>query len=197
MSEVPTNVTTSCFIRQPGRAGLGRLEFRIALFANEQCVRGKKRDKTMAQVKRNIQLKASPKTVWEHITDPEKIKKWRNDIIEIKLPGKNLKIGDKYELKKREGKREFEYICTVTAIEEEKEFSFAASSKDAEVKGIYKIIGTDSGTQFEIIETIKLKSFFGKIIEWLFLPKMLNKAIERILHNLRVIIDGEGDIIPP
>ncbi len=144
----------------------------------------------MAKSIMEVKLSPPPHKVWEFIVDPDKLCRWRTDIIEMDVPNEDLGPGDTFDLKKREGDRTFVYNVTVLSIDKPKQIALEAKGPKVTVKLDYRLAPSGFGTQFVLEEEITPKGLLGWLADRFVLPRLLPATVEQMTKNLKAAVEG-------
>lgn len=75
----------------------------------------------MKENRNEIEIQSTPERVWEVLTDLDKYPEW-NPLL-CRAEGK-LAVGEKVDLRARSGSNDMNLLCTVTAVEPNRQFSW-------------------------------------------------------------------------
>lgn len=150
----------------------------------------------MAKSVVELKLSRPPNVVWEYVVDPDRLRRWRTDILEITSLEKDLEPGDTFNLAKKEGNRRLLYDVTVVTVDKPKKIIFEAKGPKVTVTLDYQLTPSGFGTLFRLEEDIVPRGLLGWIADRYVLPRLLPAAAEQLAANLRSLVDGAGEVRP-
>ena len=144
------------------------------------------------KVQRSIEISAPPEKIWPFLTEPEKIMKWFDLLQKFEYTGnRRNSVGTTfyYEEKSSGGLMKLHYVVTGWVENEKLAFGVTSGSlkKDDQV---WSIEALPSGSRFTMFEDLDFPyGIIGKIIGALFGGMMIGKNMEKILANLKKLVE--------
>ncbi len=145
------------------------------------------------KLQRSIEIAAPPEKIWPFLTQPEKILKWFNLLRKFEYTSeKRSGVGATFYYEEKSGGQLMKLNYAVTEWVENKKLAFSVTSgslkKDDQV---WSIEALPSGSRFTIIEDVGMPmGILGRILGALFIGRMIGKNIEKILANLKKLVEA-------
>jgi uncharacterized protein YndB with AHSA1/START domain len=144
-------------------------------------------------VQRSIEVGAPPEKVWPFLTEPEKIMKWFSLLKKFEYTGdKRRGAGTTFYYEEKSSGQLMKLNYIVTEWVENKKLAFCVTSgslkKDDQV---WSIEAMPTGSRFTMYEDLEMPmGIIGKVIGALFGEMMIGKSMEKILANLKKMVEG-------
>jgi uncharacterized protein YndB with AHSA1/START domain len=144
------------------------------------------------KVERSIEIAAPPEKVWPFMTEPEKIMKWFDLLRKFEYTGdKRSGPGTTFYYEEKSGGQLMKLNYVVTDWKENNKLAFKVTSgslkKDDQV---WSIEGTPTGSKFIMFEDVEMPfGPLGKVIGAVFGNRMIGGNIEKIMRNLKTLVE--------
>jgi len=145
------------------------------------------------KIQRSIEIAAPPEKIWLFLIEPEKILKWFDLLRKFEYTSdKRSGAGTTfyYEEKSSGQLMKLNYKVTEWTVNRKLAFSVTSGSlkKDDQV---WSIEAMPSGSRFTMFEDVEMPmGIIGKIIGALFGGSMIGKNMEKILANLKRLVEA-------
>jgi uncharacterized protein YndB with AHSA1/START domain len=145
------------------------------------------------KVHRSVEIAAPPEKIWPFLIEPEKIVKWFNLLQKFEYTGdKRNGVGATFYYEEKSGGQLMKLNYKVTEWIENKKLAFSVTSgslkKDDQ---IWSVEAVPSGSKFTMFEDLEMPmGILGKIIGATFGGNMIGGNIERILANLKRLVEA-------
>jgi len=145
------------------------------------------------KVQRSVEIAAPPEKIWPFLIEPEKIVKWFNLLRKFEYTGdKRSGVGATFYYEEKSGGQLMKLNYKVTEWIEHKKLAFGVTSgflkKDDQ---IWSVEAVPSGSKFTMFEDLEMPmGILGKIIGATFGGNMIGGNIERILANLKRLVEA-------
>ena len=146
------------------------------------------------RVERSIEIAAPPEKIWPFFIEPEKILKWFTLLRKFEYTSdKRSGVGTTFYYEEKSGPQFMKLNFKVTEWVENERLAFVMTSgslkKDDEV---WSIKATPSGSTVTLIMDVEMPwGIIGKIIDTLFVSRIVGKHQEEILANLKTLIEAQ------
>jgi len=149
----------------------------------------------LGRIEKSIEIQASPESVWELLAF-DRVLEWsegfRGELKSVEYTSEVHTPEDKYRvgatahgIPKKKGETNFE----VTESLENKKMTYRLSDSIRAI-GTYILEPVEGGTTLKILTDYEMPwGFVGKILEPLFMKRVLEKEFERDLRNLKNILE--------
>ncbi len=145
------------------------------------------------RVQRSIEIAAPPEKIWPFLVEPDKILKWFYLLQKFEYTGEQRSGAGTpfyYEEKTTGRLMKFNYVVTEWVENERLAFTMTSGSLKKNDQ-IWSIESTPSGSRFTLIEDIEMPwGIIGKIMETLFVGRVVAKHQEEILANLKSLAEA-------
>ena len=147
------------------------------------------------RMQRSIEIAAPPEKIWPFLVEPEKILKWFTLLQKFEYTGEQRSgVGTTFYYEEKSGPRLMKFNFAVTEWVENERLAFIMTSgplkKDDQV---WSIEATPLGSTFTLIEDVEMPwGIIGRVMEALFVGRMIGKHLEEMLANLKGLAEAEG-----
>ena len=147
------------------------------------------------RAEKSIEIKAPPERIWPFFIEPEKIMRWFTLLRKFEYTGdKRSSVGTTFYYEEKSGPRLMKLHFKVTEYVDNEKLAFIMTSgplkKDDEV---WSIKTTPSGSIVTLIMDVEMPwGIIGKIMDALFVGRMIGKRLEEMLANLKGLIEAEA-----
>ena len=144
------------------------------------------------RVERSIEIAAPPEKIWPFLVEPEKIMKWFTFLRKFEYTGEQRSgVGTPFYYEEKSGPQLMKLSYMVTEWVENKRLAFVMTSgtlkKDDQ---IWSLEAIPSGSRFTMTEDAEMPwGIISKILGAL-LAGMVGKNIEKILGNLKSLVEA-------
>ena len=146
------------------------------------------------KIRRSIEIPAPPDKIWPFLIEPEKIMNWFTLLQKFEYTSEQRSgVDTSFYYEEKSGGRLMKLNYTVTEwVENERlVFSLASSGPLKRDDQIWSIEATPSGSRFTLAEDVEMPwGIIGKIIGELFVGSMIAKNLEKILANLKKLVEA-------
>jgi len=145
------------------------------------------------RIERSIEIAAPPEKIWPFLVEPEKIMKWFTLLRKFEYTGEQRSgVGTPFYYEEKSGPQLMKLSYVVTEWVENKRLAFVMTSgslkKDDQ---IWSLEAIPSGSRFTMTEDAEMPwGIIGKITDALFIGRMVGKNIEKILGNLKSLVEA-------
>ncbi len=145
------------------------------------------------RVQRSVEIAAPPEKIWPFLVEPEKIMKWFTLLKKFEYTGKQRSgVGTPFYYEEKSGGRLMKLSYTVTEWVKNKRLTFIMTS--GPLKKDYQewiIEANSSGSRFTLKEDVEMPWWIiGKILDKLFVGRLVGKHLEKILANLKELAEA-------
>jgi len=146
------------------------------------------------RVEKSIEIAASPEKIWPFFIEPEKILKWFTLLRKFEYTSdKSSGIDTTFYYEEKSGPQLMKLNFKVTEWVENERIAFIMTSgplkRDDEV---WSIKATTSGSLVMLIMDIEMSwGIIGKIMDTLFVGRMVGQHQKEILANLKTLIEAQ------
>ena len=145
------------------------------------------------KIQRSVEIAAPPEKIWPFLVEPEKIMKWFTFLKKFEYTGGCGGVGTKFYYEEKSGPQLMKLHYEVTEWVENERLAFKLTSgapkKDDQV---WALEATPSGSRFTVTEDFQMPlGILGKLMDF-FLAGMIGKGVEKILGNLKSVVEAEG-----
>ena len=145
------------------------------------------------RIQRSIEIAAPPEKIWPFLVEPDKILKWFYLLKKFEYTGEQHSgMGTPFYYEERSGPRLMKFNYVVTEWVESEKLAFTMTSGSLKKNDqIWSIEATPSGSRFTLTEEIEMSwGIIGKIMEALFVGRLVGKHQEEILVNLKSLAEA-------
>lgn len=145
------------------------------------------------KVERSVDIAAPTEKVWPFLVEPEKILKWFDLLKKFEYTSdKRSGVGTTFYYEEKSGGQLMKLNYKITEWTENRKLAFSVASgslkKDDQV---WSIEATPSGSKFTMFEDLEMPmGIVGKIIGGTFGGSMIGKNMEKILGNLKRLVEA-------
>lgn len=145
-------------------------------------------------VQKSIEIAAPPENIWPYLVEPEKILKWFTLLKKFEYTGKRCGgVGTTFYYEEKSGPQLMKLSYVVTEWVENERLAFSLTSgptkKDDQ---IWALEATPSGSRFTLTEEFEMPwGIIGRIMVSLFANRILGKTLEKIIGNLKSLVEAE------
>ena len=145
------------------------------------------------RVERSIEIAAPPEKIWPFLVEPEKILKWFTLLRKFEYTGEQKSgVGTTFYYEEKSGPQLMKLHYVVTEWVENEKLAFVMTSGPAKRDDqIWSIEATPSGSRFTLTEDYEMSwGVIGKLMEKLFVGRIIGKHLEEILANLKSLAEA-------
>ena len=145
------------------------------------------------RVERSIAIAAAPEQIWPYLVEPEKIMKWFTLLRRFEYTGEQKSgVGTPFYYEEKSGPQLMKLHYVVTEWVENERLVFVMTSGPAKRDDqIWSIEATPSGSRFTLTEDYEMSwGVIGKLMEKLFVGRIIGKHLEEILANLKSLAEA-------
>jgi len=146
------------------------------------------------RAEKSIEIKAPPERIWPFFIEPDKIMRWFTLLRKFEYTGdKRSGVGTTFYYEEKSGPRLMKLNFKVTEWVENERLAFIMTSgplkKDDEV---WSIKATPSGSIVALIMNVEMPwGIIGKIMDTLFVGRIVGKHEEEMLANLKTLVEAQ------
>ena len=138
-------------------------------------------------LKGSVLIEALPETVFEFVSDPERLLQWNSDMASFKiLYEADDKIGSIYEFNIVNGPQRVKVKSRITGYENGKYFSAIHESFMARITAEYKCNETNGSTLLKVDAGITFKGL-GKVMEFILGKVIVKMQFQNMVKSLRML----------
>ena len=145
------------------------------------------------RVERSIEIAAPPEKIWPFLVEPEKIMQWFTLLRKFEYTGEQKSgVGTPFYYEEKSGPQLMKLHYVVTEWVENGRLAFVMTSGPAKRDDqIWSIEATPSGSRFTLTEDYEMSwGVVGKLMEKLFVGRIIGKHLEEILANLKNLAEA-------
>ena len=145
------------------------------------------------KIKRSIEIAVPPDKIWPFLIEPEKILKWFSLLQKFEYTSEQRSgAGTSFYYEEKSGGRLMKLNYAVTEWVENERLAFGLTSGPLKRDDqIWSIEVAPSGSRFTLAEDVEMPwGIIGKIIGELFAGSMIAKNLEKILANLKKLVEA-------
>lgn len=145
------------------------------------------------RVERSIAIAATPEKIWPYLVEPEKIRKWFTLLRRFEYTGEQKSgVGTPFYYEEKSGPQLMKLHYVVTEWVENERLAFTMVSGPAKRDDqVWSIAATPSGSRFTLTEDYEAPwGVMGKMLEKLFVGRIIGKHLEEILANLKSLAEA-------
>ncbi len=146
------------------------------------------------KLQRSIEIAAPPEKIWPYLVEPEKIMKWVTSLKKFEYTGKGCSgVGTTFYWEEKSGPLLMKLHYQVTEWLENKRFAFKLTSGPGKKDNLlWALDVTPAGSRFTFTEDFEMPwGIIGKALGKM-LGGMLGKSMEKIIRNLKSLVEKEG-----
>ena len=139
-------------------------------------------------IQRSIEIKATPEKIWPLLVTPEEIMRWFSFIQDFKYTSRRrVGEGTNFYYVEKSGPRLMKFNCKVTQWERDKRFGFTMLSGPMKKNDqIWYLRPTPKGCIFTVMIDMEMPWWIiGRLLELIFVERMIHKHVKEALINLR------------
>lgn len=145
------------------------------------------------RVERSIAIAAAPEKIWPYLVEPEKIMKWFTLLRKFEYTGEQKGgVGTPFYYEEKSGPQLMKLYYVVTEWVENERLAFTMVSGPAKRDDqIWSIEVIPSGSRFTLTEDYEMSwGVMGKLMEKLFVGRIIGKHLEEILANMKSLAEA-------
>ncbi len=145
------------------------------------------------KVQRSIEIAAPPEKIWPFLVEPDKILKWFYLLLKFEYTGEQRSgVSTTFYYEEKSAGRLMELHYRITEWVENERLAFIMTSGPLKKNDqIWSIEATPSGSRFTLTEDVEMPwGIIGKIMEALFVGRIVGKHQEEILANLKSLAEA-------
>ncbi len=145
------------------------------------------------RVERSIEIAAPPEKIWPFLVEPDKILKWFNLLRRFEYTGEQKGgVGTTFYYEEKSGPQLMKLHYVVTEWLENERLAFVMTSGPAKRDDqVWSIEATPSGSRFTLTEDYEMSwGVIGRLMEKLFVGRIIGKHLEEILANLKSLAEA-------
>ncbi len=139
-----------------------------------------------------IQIAGTPEEIFGWITEPEKLQKWIEGLVEsTPLTEGGLKVGARSREVMMAGDARTDREVEITALEQNERLEASITSEHFEIKARYILSVSGERTRLTYIGDIQFKGFLFKLFSPIIIPTA-QKQLEENLSRLKEMVEAAG-----
>ena len=145
------------------------------------------------RVQRSIEIAAPPEKIWPFLVEPEKILKWFTLLQKFEYTGEQRSgVGTTFYYEEKSGGRLMKLNYKVTEWVKNEKLAFTMTSGSLKTNDqVWSIEAMPSGSRFTLTEDVEMPwGIIGKIMDALFVGRIVGKHLEEILANLKRLAEA-------
>lgn len=145
------------------------------------------------RVERSIEIAAPPEKIWPFLVEPEKIMQWFTLLRTFEYTGEQKSgVGTPFYYEEKSGPQLMKLHYVVTEWMENERLAFVMTLGPAKRDDqVWSIEATPSGSRFTLTEDYEMSwGVIGKLMEKLFVGRIIDKHLEEILANLKSLAEA-------
>ena len=145
------------------------------------------------RIERSIEIAAPPEKIWPFLVEPEKILKWFTLLQKFEYTSDQRSgAGTPFYYEEKSGGRLMKLNYKVTEWVENERLAFSLTSGPLKRNDqVWGIKATPSGSRFTLTEDVEMPwGVIGKIMDTLFVGRLVGKHLEEILANLKKLAEA-------